>query len=83
LSDPPIEYVRFPHDGKEVRAYLALPKGVPRPGLATEEYPFTRNCERSPGGCICSLSSGIDKDRPDYTVYTGEWEVRRIYQTRG
>jgi esterase FrsA len=28
LSDPPIEYVRFPHDGKEVRAYLALPKGV-------------------------------------------------------
>jgi hypothetical protein len=29
------------------------------------------------------LGSGIDKDRPDYTVYTGEWEVRRIYQTRG
>jgi hypothetical protein len=29
------------------------------------------------------LSSGIDKDCPDYTVYTGEWEVRRIYQTRG
>ena len=28
LSDPPIEYVRFPHDGKEVRAYLALPKGA-------------------------------------------------------
>jgi len=27
-SDPPIEYVRFPHDGNEVRAYLALPKGV-------------------------------------------------------
>jgi hypothetical protein len=25
------------------------------------------------------LSSGIDKDRPDYTVYTGEWEVGRIY----
>jgi hypothetical protein len=33
LSDPPIEYVRFPHDGKEVRAYLALPKGV-RPAPA-------------------------------------------------
>ena len=29
------------------------------------------------------LGSGIDKDRPDYTVYTGEWEVGRIYQTRG
>jgi hypothetical protein len=27
--------------------------------------------------------SGIDKNRPDYTVYTGEWEVGRIYQTRG
>ena len=26
------------------------------------------------------LGSGIDKDRPDYT---GEWEVGRIYQTRG
>jgi hypothetical protein len=30
------------------------------------------------------LGSGIDKDRPsDYTVYTGEWEVGRLYQTRG
>ena len=29
------------------------------------------------------LGSGIDKDRPDYTVYTGEWEVGRIYQSRG
>lgn len=28
LSDPPIEPVHFTHDGKEVRAYLALPKGV-------------------------------------------------------
>jgi esterase FrsA len=28
MSDPPIEPVRFMHDGKEVRAYLALPKGV-------------------------------------------------------
>ena len=27
------------------------------------------------------LGSGIDKDRPDYTVCTGEWEVGRIYQT--
>ena len=24
-----------------------------------------------------------DKDRPDYTVFTGEWEVGRIYETRG
>ena len=29
------------------------------------------------------LGSGIDKDRPDYSVYTGEWAVGRIYQTRG
>ena len=26
------------------------------------------------------LGSGIDKDRPDYTVFTGEWEVGRIYR---
>jgi hypothetical protein len=30
-----------------------------------------------------SLGSGIDKNRPDYAVCTGEWEVGRIYQTRG
>ena len=29
------------------------------------------------------LGSGIDKDRPDYSVYTGEWDVGRIYETRG
>jgi hypothetical protein len=29
------------------------------------------------------LGSGIDKDRPDYGVFTGEWDIGRIYQTRG
>jgi hypothetical protein len=29
------------------------------------------------------LGSGIDKDRPDYTVFTGKWKIGRIYQTRG
>jgi hypothetical protein len=29
------------------------------------------------------LGAGIDKDRPDYTVYCGEWDVGRIYETRG
>src|SRR3954454_10877123 len=29
------------------------------------------------------LGSGVDKDRPDYTIYSGEWQVGRIYQTRG
>jgi hypothetical protein len=25
----------------------------------------------------------IDKDRPDYTDFSGGWEIGRIYQTRG
>ena len=29
------------------------------------------------------LGSGIDKDRQDYTIYSGEWAVGRIYETRG
>ena len=29
------------------------------------------------------LGSGIDKDRPDYTVYCGEWVIGPIYETRG
>jgi uncharacterized protein (DUF736 family) len=29
------------------------------------------------------LGSGIDKDRPDYAVYCGEWNIGRIYKTRG
>ena len=29
------------------------------------------------------LGSGIDKDRVDYTIFTGEWEIGRIFETRG
>jgi hypothetical protein len=29
------------------------------------------------------LGSGIDKDRQDYTVYTGGWDIGRIYESRG
>ena len=29
------------------------------------------------------LGSGIDKDRPDYIVSSGQWDIGRIYQTRG
>jgi hypothetical protein len=29
------------------------------------------------------LSSGIDKDRADYTVFCGEWNIGRIYEVRG
>jgi hypothetical protein len=32
---------------------------------------------------LSTSSSGIDKDRADYTVFTGDWEIGRIYQTRG
>ena len=28
-------------------------------------------------------ASGIDKDRPGYTVSSGEWNVGRIYEARG
>ena len=29
------------------------------------------------------LSSGIDKDRQDFTIYSGGWAMGRIYQQRG
>jgi hypothetical protein len=29
------------------------------------------------------LSSGIDKDRADYTVFCGEWNIGRIYERNG
>ena len=29
------------------------------------------------------LGSGIDKDRTDYTVFSGEWNIGRIYEVRG
>jgi hypothetical protein len=29
------------------------------------------------------LGAGIDKDRQDFTVYSGEWAVGRIYEVRG
>jgi hypothetical protein len=29
------------------------------------------------------LGAGIDKDRPDYTVFCGEWAIGRIYEVRG
>jgi hypothetical protein len=33
--------------------------------------------------CPTGLGSGIDKDRQDYTVYTGGWDIGRIYEFRG
>ena len=29
------------------------------------------------------LGSGMDKDRQDYTVDTGGWNIGRIYEVRG
>ena len=29
------------------------------------------------------LGAMTDKDRPDYTIYSGDWAVGRIYETRG
>ena len=29
------------------------------------------------------LGAGIDKDRQDFTVYSGEWVIGRIDETRG
>ena len=29
------------------------------------------------------LSSGIDRDRADYTVFCGEWNIGRIYERNG
>jgi len=33
--------------------------------------------------CRTGLGFGIDKGRPDYTVFTGKLDVGRIYQIRG
>ena len=29
------------------------------------------------------LGAGVNKDRPDYTIFCGGWEIGRIYETRG
>jgi hypothetical protein len=29
------------------------------------------------------LSSGIDQDRVDYTVFCGKWNIGRIYERHG
>ena len=29
------------------------------------------------------LGSGIDKDRQDFTIYSGGWAMGRIYEQRG
>ena len=29
------------------------------------------------------LGAGIDKDRPDYTIYSGGWAMGRIHEQRG
>ena len=29
------------------------------------------------------LASGVDTDRPDYTIFSGDWAMGRIYENRG
>ena len=29
------------------------------------------------------LSSGVDEDRPDFTIYSGDWALGRIYEQGG
>jgi hypothetical protein len=29
------------------------------------------------------LASPVDKDRQDYTIYSGDWAMGRIYEQRG
>ena len=29
------------------------------------------------------LTSPVDKDRPDFTIYSGDWAMGRIYEQRG
>ena len=29
------------------------------------------------------LASGVDKDRPDFTIYSGDWALGRIYEQGG
>jgi hypothetical protein len=33
--------------------------------------------------CPTGLSSPVDKDRHDFTIYSGEWAMGRIYEQRG
>ena len=45
--------------------------------------PHSRGGSLRPAIYARPVSSTIDKDRPDYTVYSGDWDVGRIYQPRG
>ena len=65
-----------PRDGRAIISFhssLVVLVSNENPGGVTAVTPL----KLRPTG----LGSGIDKDRPDYTVYTGEWEVGRIYET--
>ena len=52
--------------------------GAERPWRSIRSYGWT-DAYHAPDG----LGAGIDKDRPDYTIYSGGWAVGRIYETLG
>ena len=33
--------------------------------------------------CPTGLSSPVDKDRQDFTIYSGGWAMGRVYEQRG
>jgi hypothetical protein len=39
--------------------------------------------EASSGLCLAFWIRWMDKDRPDYIVCSGQWDIGRIYQTQG
>jgi hypothetical protein len=66
------------------------------PGLIAYECPSCgkvtseiRPAERTPNQSDAlklrptGLDAAIDKDRVDYTIFSGEWEIGRIFETRG
>ena len=55
------------------------PTSLGSAGFPTKKKRSQMALKLSPTG----LGYGIDKDRQDYTVYCGGWDVGRIYETRG
>ena len=56
------------------------PAGEPRPhAVASNPVKSLMPLTMRPTG----LGAGIDKGRPDYTVYCGGWAVGRTYEIRG
>jgi hypothetical protein len=58
-------------------------EGVGEVGRDRLIFRGSSRCGSSSRANPTGLGSGIDKDRPDYTVFCDEWAIGRIYETRG